>query len=175
MNALLPLPSAPGEPRPGGIETRCSCPQGKNREGQKRRERFLRSLSWSGRAAFLTALCRNSTRKSLEFSRRSADLFCRSAARPRWTRKSRGPKKQVYATLPRPKFLTIMGSRKAGNAQNGRKELGGADPNGRPITGPGNAQGVGRLHLRAWDSGLREQEVVKSSPPPDYVHEKAAC
>jgi hypothetical protein len=34
---------------------------------------------------------------------------------------------------------------------------------------------VGRLHLRAWDSGLREQEVVKSSPPPDYVHEKAAC
>jgi hypothetical protein len=63
-------------------------------------------------------LCRNSTRKSLEFSRRSADLFFRSAARPRWTRKSRGPKKQVRATLPRPEFLPILGSRKAVNAQN---------------------------------------------------------
>ena len=63
-------------------------------------------------------LCRNSTRKSLEFSRRSADLFFRSAARPRWTRKSRGPKKQVRATLPRPEFLPITGSRKAVNAQN---------------------------------------------------------
>jgi len=63
-------------------------------------------------------LCRNSTRKSLEFSRCSADLFFRSAARPRWTRKSRGPKKQVRATLPRPEFLTMMGSRKAVNAQN---------------------------------------------------------
>ena len=63
-------------------------------------------------------LCRNSTRKSLEFSRRSADLFFRSAARPRWTRESRGPKKQVRATLPRPEFLPILGSRKAVNAQN---------------------------------------------------------
>jgi len=63
-------------------------------------------------------LCRNLTRKSLEFSRRSADLFFRSAARPRWTRKSRGPKKQVRATLPRPEFPPILGSRKAVNAQN---------------------------------------------------------
>ena len=51
-------------------------------------------------------------------SKRSADLFFRSAAHPRWTRKSRGPKKQVRATLPRPEFLPILGSRKAVNAQN---------------------------------------------------------
>ena len=63
-------------------------------------------------------LCRNLTRKSLEFSRRSADQFFRSRARPRWTRKSRGPKKQVRATLPRPEFPPILGSRKAVNAQN---------------------------------------------------------
>jgi hypothetical protein len=53
-----------------------------------------------------------------EISRRSADLFFRSAARPQWTRKSRGPKKQVRATLPRPEFLPILGSRKAVDAQN---------------------------------------------------------
>ena len=50
-------------------------------------------------------------------SRRSADLFFRSAARPRWTRKSRGPKNQVRATLPRPEFLPILGSRTAVKTQ----------------------------------------------------------
>jgi hypothetical protein len=65
-------------------------------------------------------LCRNWTRKSLEFSRRSADLFFGFATRPRWTRKSRGPKNQVRATLPRPEFLPILGSRKAVNAQDDR-------------------------------------------------------
>jgi hypothetical protein len=48
----------------------------------------------------------------------SADLFCRSAVLPPFTTKSRGPKKQVRATLPRPEFLPILGSRKAVNAQN---------------------------------------------------------
>ena len=55
---------------------------------------------------------------NMGMSRRSADLFFRSAARPRWTRKSHGPKKQVRATLPRPEFLPIMGRRTAVNAQN---------------------------------------------------------
>jgi len=61
------------------------------------------------RARFFAALCRNSTRNSLEFSRCSADLFFRSAARPRLIRKIRGPKKQVRATLPRPEFRPILG------------------------------------------------------------------
>jgi hypothetical protein len=50
-------------------------------------------------------------------SRRSADLFRKSAARPLWARKSRGPTEQVRATLPRPEFLPTMGSRKAVKAQ----------------------------------------------------------
>ena len=93
--------------------------QGELREGS-------RSEHFQGNARFFLrkaqdrrcSSCRNSTRKSLEFSRCSANLFFRSAARPRWTRKSRGPKKQVRATLPRPEFLPIVGSRTAVNAQN---------------------------------------------------------
>jgi hypothetical protein len=48
----------------------------------------------------------------------SADLFFRSAAFPCPSGTCRGPKKQVRATLPRPEFLPILGSRKAVDAQN---------------------------------------------------------
>ena len=94
---------------------------------ERGRARFFAQSILNGQSEILRCaqddsegLCRSSTRKSLRFSTCSADLFFRSAARPRWTRKSRGPKKQVRATLPRPEFLLIMHSRKAVNAQNDR-------------------------------------------------------
>jgi hypothetical protein len=99
--------------------------QAKSKGGNAGRARSFAQFILSGQSEILRCaqddsegLCRSSTRKSLRFSTCSADLFFRSAARPRWTRKSRGPKNQVRATLPRPEFLLILGSHKAVSAQN---------------------------------------------------------